>query len=94
MSSMESMHEAMIKRMGKFGLEKALSATIILESANRVLPPSYRGKVFKDGVITIEVPTSRDAYFFKQDLESTIEQINAALGKAEVTAIRIRVAYH
>lgn len=90
MGSMEPLHEALIKRMERFGLEKAMSATFIIEAANRVLPEHARAKTFSNGALTVELATPAEAYFFKQEIDSYIEQINAALSEPQVEKIRIR----
>jgi predicted nucleic acid-binding Zn ribbon protein len=90
---MESMHDALQKRLAQSNLNRSLSAAVIVESANRVLPPELRAKIFKEGMLTIEAATSHDAFFLKQEQETYLERINAALAQNLVTKIRIRTNY-
>lgn len=88
---MESMHEALLKRMDKFGLAKAITATVILESVNRVLPEGVIAKTYKNGVVTVHIGTSAEAYFFKQEQDVYLERMQAALPEAKIEKIRIWV---
>lgn len=88
---MDSLHDAMMKRMERVGLEKALSATFILEAANRVLPQQFRAKTFRNGVLTLEANVAAHAYIYKQEEETFLEQINAALPEKIVEKLRLRV---
>jgi hypothetical protein len=77
--------------MQTFGLAKALSAQFIIETANRILPEQFRAKTFKNNCLTVAVSSSAEAYFFKQECETHLERINAALEKPVVERIRIQV---
>ncbi len=90
---METLHDALLKRMGNVGLEKVLSASMLVESANRVLPPEFCAKTFKNDCLTIETATSASAYFFKQDSETYLERINAALSNPVVKQLRLRIKH-
>lgn len=90
---MESLHDALMKRMGNYGIEKAVSATLIIEAANRILPPMVRAKTYRGDILTVEAKTSTDAYFFKQDLETYLERINAAIPQAAIKNIRIHTKH-
>jgi predicted nucleic acid-binding Zn ribbon protein len=87
---MESMGDALRKRLDRAGLGNAMEASVIVESANRVLPQPLRAKTIKDGTLTIEAETGRDAFFLKQEIETYLERINAALPQSIVKSIRIR----
>jgi hypothetical protein len=90
---MESLNDALKKRLNTYHLNQVLSATQIVEAANRVLPPFSRAKTFKNEVLTVAISAPVDAYTFKQDIETHRERINAALGSDTVKQIRIRVTY-
>lgn len=93
MSSMESMGDAIRRRLEQAGIGRAVSASVIVESANRVLPEPLRAKTIKDGVLLIEAATNHDAFFLKQEREMYLERINAALPEPIVKSIRIRSTY-
>jgi hypothetical protein len=90
---MDSMHDALIKRMRNFGLDKAITATVIIEAANRILPPEVRAMTFHKGVLTVQAQTGTDAYMLKQELDDSIERINAALAQKPIESIRIRIRH-
>lgn len=88
---MESLSDALKGRIQHFGLSKAITATQIIDAANRVIPPNFQAKVYKNNSVTVEAPNSAEAYFFKQDVDMYIERINAALNSQEVEHIKIRI---
>lgn len=90
---MESMGDALKKRLEQAGIGRAVSASVIVESANRVLPEQLRAKTLKDGVLLIEAATNHDAFFLKQESDMYLERINAALPEPLIKSIRIRSNY-
>ncbi len=90
---MEPIAESLRKRLQARGLDQAISASVLTESANRVLPPACRAKTFKNGILTISVASGEEAYFFKQDKEQYIERINAALYEPVVKDLIFRVTH-
>ncbi len=87
------MHDALLKRMERFGLASAFTATQILEAANRILPEGSKAKTFHDGVLTVEVGSGPEGYFLKQEQETYCERINAALSEQKVRQIRFRLKH-
>ncbi len=90
---MESLNDAIMDRMARVGQAKAYSASLVLETANRVLPEGFRATTYKAASITIETRIGSEAYFFKQDLDTHLERINAALPKPEVKSLRLRIKH-
>ena len=90
---MEPLADSLRKRMHRVGLESALSASFILETARRVLPTDCNPKSIHNGVMWIEAPTGADAYFYKQEAENFVERINAALGKKVVEVVKVRIRH-
>ncbi len=87
---MESLTNAIAKRMQTIGAAGPVSAAIILDSANRVLPESCRATYLKGDVLTIEANSSADAYFIKEDTETYLERLKAAIPEAPIRELRIR----
>jgi hypothetical protein len=90
---MDSLYDALLKRMQTAGQSQAFTAAMILDSANRVLPQDLRAKVFHNEALTLEAETGAKAYFYKEDAESLLEQINAALGQPVVKTLKIRIQH-
>lgn len=89
---MESLADALKRRIQQAGVASSLSATALIEVAQRVLPEQVRATTFHNSVLTVTVPKGSDAYFFKQELETHCERINAALGsQGKVEKIRVRI---
>jgi hypothetical protein len=87
---MESLTDAIAKRMQTMGTAGPITAAIILDAANRVLPPNCVAKYLKGDVLTVEAASSADAYFIKQDSETYLERLLAALPEAKIRELRIR----
>lgn len=90
---MDPLHDLIARRLDNFGLTEALTATAILESANRILPADIRAKTFSRGILAVEARDSASAYFFKHDQDDYIERFNAALGDKKITGVRIRISH-
>ncbi len=90
---MESLGDALQKRISQRGLSSAISATLILEAARRVLPPNVVPHTFRDKTLNVTLTSASDAYFFKQECENYLELINAALPKPVVESIRVRIKH-
>lgn len=90
---MDSLSDAMKHRLDRHGLDQAISIATDLETTKRILPRFANPKSLRGGVLWVEIDTPAHAYFFKQDIDNTVERINAALGKSLVTDIRIRISH-
>ncbi len=90
---MESMYDALMRRMEHFGLAQSITATTIIEAANRILPAEAKAQTFRNGSLVVEVTTSAEAYLLKQEQDTYKERINAALGEAKVTTLYLRIAH-
>ncbi len=88
---MESLGDTLKRKMEQRGLGKVALTTIVLENANRILPPAIRAKTYHDGLLRVETGESSQAYFFKQECETYQELINASLPNPVVTKIVIRI---
>jgi len=90
---MEPLSDALRKRMENYHLTLVLTATQVVEASNRILPPAYKAKSFRDGVLTLEANTAIDAYLLKQENDEYIKQINAAFETPIVTKLKIRTLH-
>lgn len=90
---MDSLSDALKQRLDRHGLDQAVSAATHLEQAKRVLPDFAVPKTFRAGIMTIEINTAAQAYFFKQELASYLEQINAAIGQPLVLGLRLQILH-
>ncbi len=90
---MDSLHDALVNRAKRQGLETTLTAAMIVESANRVLPIICKAKQYKNGVLTLYSKSAADSYACKQDADSYIELVNAALPNPVIKEIVIRIQY-
>ena len=88
---MEPLADALADRLDSYGLKRVVTAAMIVEAANRVLPSYARAKTFRSGVLTVGITSSPKVYFFQQQQALYLEQIAAALGQSSVTAIRLRI---
>lgn len=91
--SMEALGDSLKKRLQKSGATGAFTAAAMLDVAKRVLPKEATPKSIYNGVLWIEVATGADAYFFKQESDTYIERVNAALGKEIIHTLRLRVRH-
>lgn len=90
---MDSLHDALLNRAKRQGLETTLTAAMVVESANRVLPTICKAKQIKNGVLTIYAKSAADSYACKQEADSYIELINAALPSPMVKEIIVRIQH-
>lgn len=90
---MDSIHDMLIKRARRQGMETAITATIIIEAANRVLPSTAKAKTFNNGVLYVEASSGAEAYLFKQELVSHLECVNAALPEPVVKELKVRIKH-
>lgn len=89
--NMDSLSDALKHRLDRHGLDQAISMATHLETTRRILPSFVNPKSLRAGVLSVDIDTGAHAYFFGQNLEDTVESINAAIGKPLVTEIRIRI---
>jgi predicted nucleic acid-binding Zn ribbon protein len=87
---MESLTDAIAKRMNSMGTLSPVTAAMILDAANRVLPETCTAKYLKGDVLTVEAESSAAAYFLKQDTETYLERLQAALPQSPIRELRIR----
>lgn len=90
---MDSLSDAMKKRLDRQHLDQALSAASKIEIVRRVLPSYVVPKTLAHSTLMVEIDTPVHAYFFKQELEDYIERINAALGTPAVTTVKIWITH-
>lgn len=87
---MESLTNAIAKRMQTIGATGPITAAMILDSANRILPLTCRAMYLKGDILTVEASSSADAHFLKEDSETYVERLQAALPGAGIRELRIR----
>ncbi len=88
---MESLHDMLLRRLEHLGVARTITAAIICETANRVLPPEGRATSFRLGRLTVAFGQPAEAYFFKETLADHLDRVNAALPKPVVETIYVRV---
>lgn len=85
------MNESLLRRLDRLGLAQAVTAAHILDAADRVSGGHFHAKIFRNGVLTVNVESSLEAFYTRNHEEQTIENINAALGEAKVKSIKIKL---